>query len=154
MTPSATFILFNGSEQQIHNITEGSHMVGDDGLPRTVDEIDIGPSALLRVKPTGYPGFSIDSHGYLVLICTVPYLTTAKGTVVDVSVKDWDRWDKRRKASFRLKFRSLPGRPAVPADASFEVQTIEPGPCYRIVTTGNGRIVLASGIVVSTRLAG
>lgn len=150
MTPDTKFIMFSGSEQEIHNITEGQALVGDDGLPRIVDSITIGPAALLRVTPGLAAPFDLDTHGSLVLVCTVPYLTTSRGTVIDVPVKAWDRWDKRQKASFRLRFRSLPGRPAVPMDSPFTVRTVEPGPCYRIVTRGNGRVVLTSGVVVST----
>jgi len=83
-------MMYDGSVKMVQDIEVGDQLMGDDSTPRNVMSLARGKEKLYKVTPRKGDSYIVNESHILSLKCSSDYSKTLrKGTVVDISVKDW-----------------------------------------------------------------
>lgn len=105
-------VLADGRLEAIENIRVGDKLISDLGVPTTVTALHRGHGEMALVRPVRGDSFVVTVDHELTLVDT-PSKRDGKpcergGRVVDVRVRDWLKWSKRRKSVFKLFQAAVP----------------------------------------------
>lgn len=105
-------VLADGRLEAIENIRVGDKLISDLGVPTTVTALHRGHGEMALVRPVRGDSFVVTMDHELTLVDT-PSKRDGKpcergGRVVDVRVRDWLKWSKRRKSVFKLFQAAVP----------------------------------------------
>lgn len=89
-------LMASGAVKKVEEICVGDILLGADSQPRTVLSLCRGEGQMYEIHPTKGTPFVVNEDHILTLV------ETEKGTIVDVSVKDWLGWGKTKKHTHKL----------------------------------------------------
>lgn len=86
----------DGNAIAVENVRLGDALLGADGFPRQVLALHKGTMLCYKIIPVKGRPFVVTEDHMLTLVHTV------KGTLVDISVKDWMAWNATQKHNYKL----------------------------------------------------
>lgn len=107
-------LMYDGSLSAVENVVVGDLLMGPDNEPRRVLRTNRGRSEMFEIRPVQGDSFFCNEDHILTLVGTGRPARNRKerheergcvrhgGVVVDVSVREWMTWSKRRKHVFKL----------------------------------------------------
>ena len=114
MRPGELCRCADGTIKRAGDVRVGDLLAGEDGSPRSVLDVTKGRSEMFRVTPRGAPAFECNGEHVLSLICTCTRRNHSgsggissgytPGKIVDVSLREYLTWGKKRKEAYRLFF--------------------------------------------------
>ena len=83
-------LMYDGTIKKVQNVIEGDLLMGDDSTPRKVLSLARGKEQMYKVEDPRGEGYIVNESHILSLTCVADYNNTLKkGTIVDMSVKDY-----------------------------------------------------------------
>lgn len=102
-------LMHDGRRQRVEDILEGQRLAGPDGKPRRVLRIVQGEDELVEIVPVKGEPWKVNLDHILTLVRTNREARGAKtrrdckdGEIVDVSVREWLTWSKKKKHLYKL----------------------------------------------------
>jgi len=107
-------LMYDGTVRMVEDVVVGDRLMGPDGSPRRVLTTKVGRGEMYEVRPASGSSFFCNIDHILTLVGTGKRAPTATarrqgkvgtrygGQVVDVSVREWMKWSKKRKWNFKL----------------------------------------------------
>lgn len=101
-------LMHNGHFKLVQNIVEGDCLMGPDSRPRKVKSLVRGVGEMVKVVPVKGEPFVVNIDHILTLARTNKSSKESKrkdckdGEVVDVSVREWLEWSKKKKHLYKL----------------------------------------------------
>ncbi len=93
-------LMYNGTIKTVEALSVGDRLMGPDSKPRTILSVTRGHGSMCKVIPRRGEPFVVNTEHVLTLVKdkSYPFGTDTK----DVSIIDWQKWSKYKKACHRL----------------------------------------------------
>lgn len=98
--PGTEVMLYNGGIKKVEDVRVGDQLMGDDSRPRNVLELCHNYETMYKIKPYKGNSYTVNENHILSLKCT-GYNNIPKGTVVDITVKDFLSKSKTYQQKFK-----------------------------------------------------
>lgn len=127
-------LMFDGTVKKVEDVVKGDQLMGPDSCPRTVLRLVRGIDEMVEIRPTKGSPWKVNRGHILSLqrtntqkFCERKTANKIRkdckhGNIVDVSVKDWEKWSKTQKhiyKLFRVPVSFQPSKEPLPIPAYF-----------------------------------